>query len=204
MSDENNIDDAILIDDEGNVINEVIYEEQGVLEGLDNIIGNHLQNVLTPPVPPVMIQTCIEAITNYNNGDKDRLVELPEGATYKGLTLCSSEMVVKGHHLWNWISVERKRILIKNDQTGEVIYDGFVDDLENLTEALPGEYDATLVKDGERSEANLEKVTCSKCFIEYDRGEMLFDNTADLDSEVEAGVAFCVMCGVPEGNPPTI
>lgn len=208
MNHDDDIQDAVIIDEEGNVISDepiLVENEAQVIEPLWSLIGNHLQNRLTPAVPMAMIDACIEAITNYNNGEKDSIVELPEGALYKGNPFASSEAIVKGHHLWDWILVERKRILIKNDETGEVLFDGFVDDLEDFHEASPGE-DARIVERAQAErESNLgERVKCSKCFIEYDKGEMLFDNSENLDNEVEAGLAFCVMCGIPEGNPPSI
>jgi hypothetical protein len=49
----------------------------------------------------------------------------------------------------------------------------------------------------------MEKAMCSKCYIEYDKGEMLFSGE-NLDNEVEMGLAFCVLCSIPEGSPAQI
>jgi len=43
---------------------------------------------------------------------------------------------------------------------------------------------------------------CPKCFVEYDRGEIIVPDGMDIDEAVTAGVAFCVMCLPPKGDQP--
>jgi hypothetical protein len=43
---------------------------------------------------------------------------------------------------------------------------------------------------------------CSRCLIEYDNGEIVIPDGMAIDEAVTAGVAFCVMCIVPQGDKP--
>jgi hypothetical protein len=45
---------------------------------------------------------------------------------------------------------------------------------------------------------------CGRCFIEYDRGELIAPDDMDIDEAVAVGLAFCVMCLVPQGSPASI
>ena len=63
----------------------------------------HLTSNHYPPVPNSMIPVCIEAIDNANEGEWDKLVSLPEGVGYKGLTVAPTHAIVEQHHLDNWI-----------------------------------------------------------------------------------------------------
>ena len=45
---------------------------------------------------------------------------------------------------------------------------------------------------------------CSRCFIEYDNGELIAPEGMDIEQAVAVGLAFCVMCIVPQGSPATI
>ena len=42
---------------------------------------------------------------------------------------------------------------------------------------------------------------CAKCMLEFDKGEMLFPDDVYSDEAVEMGLAFCVLCSIPQGNP---
>jgi hypothetical protein len=37
--------------------------------------------------------------------------------------------------------------------------------------------------------------------LEFDKGEMLFPNDDYSDEAVEMGLAFCVLCAIPQGSP---
>jgi hypothetical protein len=59
----------------------------------------HLTSNHFPPVPTIMVEPCLEAIDNANAGDWDKLVSLPEGVGYRGLTVAPTYAMVEQHHL---------------------------------------------------------------------------------------------------------
>jgi hypothetical protein len=63
----------------------------------------HLTSNHFPPVPTVMVDTCIEAINNANDGEWDKMVSLPEGVGYKGLTVAPTHAIVEQHHLESFL-----------------------------------------------------------------------------------------------------
>ena len=76
-------------------------EELGMT--LEQQIGWHLQSNHFPPVPASMIEPCIQAIDYANEGEWDKMVSLPEGVGYKGLTVAPVHAIVEQHHLSTWI-----------------------------------------------------------------------------------------------------
>ena len=76
-------------------------EELGL--SLEQQIGWHLQSNHFPPVPSYMVEPCIQAIDYANEGEWDKLISLPEGVGYKGLTVAPVHAIVEQHHLYNWI-----------------------------------------------------------------------------------------------------
>jgi hypothetical protein len=48
------------------------------------------------------------------------------------------------------------------------------------------------------------KVSCSKCHLEFEKGEMLFPYEENLDELSAIGLVFCALCSVPEGSPDKI
>mgnify|MGYP000058226571 FL=1 len=76
-------------------------EELGL--SLEQQIGWHLQSNHFPPVPSYMVEPCIQAIDYANEGEWDKLISLPEGVGYKGLTVAPVHAIVEQHHLHNWI-----------------------------------------------------------------------------------------------------
>jgi len=56
-----------------------------------------------PPVPAMMVPTCIEAIDLANDGEWDSLVSLPEGVLWKGQAVSPVHAIVEQHHLETWI-----------------------------------------------------------------------------------------------------
>ena len=65
----------------------------------------HLQHNHFPPVPAYMVEPCLEAINAVNEEDFDKLIGLPEGVGYKGLTVAPAHAIVSGHHLEPWIEL---------------------------------------------------------------------------------------------------
>jgi hypothetical protein len=70
---------------------------------LEEQILVHLTSNHYPPVPRVMVETCIEAIDKANEGEWDQMVPMPEGVTYKGETEAPVHAIVEQHHLDFWI-----------------------------------------------------------------------------------------------------
>lgn len=66
----------------------------------------HLQHNHFPPVPTSMIDVCIDAIDAANEGDWDRLIDLPEQTSYRGRDEAPVWAIVEAHHLSPWIDSE--------------------------------------------------------------------------------------------------
>jgi len=67
----------------------------------------HLATNLDPPVPSFMATTCVEAIDNANDGNWEKIVQLPPGVTFQGRDRVPSHAVIEQHHLEFWI-IERE------------------------------------------------------------------------------------------------
>ena len=71
---------------------------------LEDGIGMHLRTNHYPAVPIEMVPTCIEAIDAVNSeGDWDKLISLPTGVSYKGLTQAPASAIIEQHHLEFWL-----------------------------------------------------------------------------------------------------
>jgi hypothetical protein len=66
----------------------------------------HLGSNHYPPVPQSMIEACINAIDAGNEGDFDRLIDLPDGASWRGQKSAPAHAIIDGHHLNAWIDYE--------------------------------------------------------------------------------------------------
>ncbi len=77
--------------------------EMAEILDLDTALSWHLSSNHFPPVPLTMVQACKEAIWACNGGDADKLISLPEGVGYRGLTAAPAWAIVKGHHLAAWL-----------------------------------------------------------------------------------------------------
>lgn len=66
--------------------------------GKEMAMEYHLRHNHFPPVPKEMVPMCIEAAETYGD-DPDRLIDLPEGTTWKGGTQAPVWAIVEGHHL---------------------------------------------------------------------------------------------------------
>ena len=70
---------------------------------LEMALGYHLQGNHYPPVPLSMVQPCIDAIDAYYDEDYDKLIEMPEGISYKGNTHAPAWAIIDQHHLHPWL-----------------------------------------------------------------------------------------------------
>jgi hypothetical protein len=73
---------------------------------LEDQITWHLKSNHFPPIPKSMVKPCIEAIDAANEGDWEKLISLPEGTGYRGLTVAPVHAIVEAHHLETWITDE--------------------------------------------------------------------------------------------------
>lgn len=72
-------------------------------ENLRQSLEWHLTSNHYPPIPSSMIDPCIEAINAYREEDYQKLISLPEGVGYKGLTVAPASAIVEAHHLESWL-----------------------------------------------------------------------------------------------------
>lgn len=110
---------------EGEIIENLDIDEQ--LEEVSDfwkLVAYHLQNNLHPPVPLVMVETCIEAITEAENENWDSIISLPEGIKYKGESEATVETIVENHYLQDFIKTAREVVTIKDDR-GTIVYQGY-------------------------------------------------------------------------------
>lgn len=70
---------------------------------LEVAISYHLRGNHYPPVPTSMVTPCIEAIEAYNEMDSGRLIELPEGISYRGNSKAPAWAIIESHHLDPWL-----------------------------------------------------------------------------------------------------
>ena len=70
---------------------------------LEMAISIHLRSNHYPPVPLSMVQPCIDAIDAYYDEDYDKLIEMPEGVSYKGDTHAPAWAIIEQHHLDAWL-----------------------------------------------------------------------------------------------------
>jgi hypothetical protein len=73
---------------------------------LEDQITWHLKSNHFPPIPKSMVKPCIEAIDAANEGEWEKLISLPEGTGYRGLTVAPVHAIVEAHHLETWITNE--------------------------------------------------------------------------------------------------
>ena len=66
---------------------------------LERQLAYHLQGNHYPPVPLSMVQPCIEAIDAAYDEDYDRMIEMPQGVSYKGNTHAPAWAIIEQHHL---------------------------------------------------------------------------------------------------------
>lgn len=69
---------------------------------LEEQIRWHLLSNHFPPIPESMVQPCIEAIDAFFEDNLDKLISLPEGVGYRGLTVAPAREILIQHHLEAW------------------------------------------------------------------------------------------------------
>ena len=75
-------------------------------DNIEQAIQWHLMHNHFPPVPASMVEPCIQAIDAINEFDYKRLIALPDGVGYKGLTVAPANAIAEAHHLDPWLMPE--------------------------------------------------------------------------------------------------
>lgn len=68
-----------------------------------NQIELHLTTNFYPTIPRFMAQTCVDALNAYWEEDIDRMIDMPEGVSYRGSTSAPAWAIVKQHRLDAWL-----------------------------------------------------------------------------------------------------
>lgn len=78
-------------------------QELASILDLESSIEMHLTANHYPPVPKSMVKPCIEAIDAYHDEDYDRLISMPDGILYKGMSHAPAWAIAEQHHLTPWL-----------------------------------------------------------------------------------------------------
>lgn len=78
-------------------------QELAEILDLEGSLKLHLTANHYPPVPTSMVQPCIDAIDAYHDEDYQRMIELPEGVSWRGETSAPASAIVEAHHLDAWL-----------------------------------------------------------------------------------------------------
>jgi hypothetical protein len=73
---------------------------------LEMAISIHLRSNHYPPVPLSMVEPCIQAIDAYYDEDINKMIEMPEGVSYKGQAHAPAWAIIEQHHLNAWLPEE--------------------------------------------------------------------------------------------------
>lgn len=77
--------------------------EMSELLEIDDALAWHLRSNHYPPIPLTMLEPCKQAIDAANEGNWDKLISLPDGVGYKGLTVAPALAIIEAHHLDAWL-----------------------------------------------------------------------------------------------------
>ena len=69
-------------------------------------IAIHLVNNFYPPIPSFMTDTCVSALNAYWEEETDRMIDMPEGVSYKGSTSAPAWAIVEQHKLHAWLDTD--------------------------------------------------------------------------------------------------
>jgi hypothetical protein len=82
--------------------------EMASLTDLDTALTWHLRGNHYPPIPLTMLEPCKEAIDAYWEDNVDKLIDMPEGVFYKGMTQAPAWAIIEQHHLDAWCSEDEE------------------------------------------------------------------------------------------------
>ena len=82
--------------------------EMAEMLSMEDAITWHLRSNHFPPIPTSMVPVCIEAIQNALDGNWTKLVSLPDGVGYRGLTAAPTDAIIEHHHLDPWVELDEE------------------------------------------------------------------------------------------------
>ena len=66
----------------------------------------HLTANFYPAIPSSMVQPCLDAIDAFYEDNLERLIQLPEGISYRGSAYATAGAILEGHRLEAWLDYE--------------------------------------------------------------------------------------------------
>ena len=85
-----------------------VLDDLGISLSIEEQIRIHLTSNHYPPVPSMMVPTCIEAIDAVNDAGLWNLeIPLPEGVSWRGCDTAPASAIIEAHHLEAWL-IERE------------------------------------------------------------------------------------------------
>ena len=70
---------------------------------LEQQLHYHLSSNFYPPIPSSMLKPCLEAIEAYFDEQVEKLIDLPEGVSYRGEEQATAGAIITGHRLEAWL-----------------------------------------------------------------------------------------------------
>jgi hypothetical protein len=70
---------------------------------LEQQLHYHLRSNFYPPIPSSMLKPCLEAIEAYFDEQVEKLIDLPEGVSYRGEEQATAGAIITGHRLEAWL-----------------------------------------------------------------------------------------------------
>jgi len=83
-------------------------QEMAELLDIDSALSWHLRSNHYPPVPLSMIEPCKQAIEAFLEGDYLRMIEMPEGVSYRGSNQAPADAIISQHHLEAWVELDEE------------------------------------------------------------------------------------------------
>ena len=70
---------------------------------LEQQLHYHLRSNFYPPIPSSMLKPCLEAIEAFFDEQVEKLIDLPEGVSYRGEEQATAGAIITGHRLEAWL-----------------------------------------------------------------------------------------------------
>ena len=82
--------------------------EMAEMLNIDDALAWHLRSNHYPPVPVSMIEPCKQAIQAGLEGEWLRMIEMPEGVSYRGSNFAPANAIIEQHHLDPWLELDEE------------------------------------------------------------------------------------------------
>lgn len=83
-------------------------QEMAEMLSIEDALAWHLRSNHYPPIPLSMVKPCMEAIDAMLEDEPYRVIDLPEGVTYKGDECAPAWIISDQHHLDAWWSQDEE------------------------------------------------------------------------------------------------